>query len=106
MRKVQKSLTKSWLSKISVIQEGCDISTLAYDELRGNLIAYETTHLKNDGSTKKNKELALKAKKEEEDIEFESKIQINEEFALAVQRLNRMLKRKGNISSNNVCNHH
>ena len=65
MRKVLRSLTKSWLSKILAIQEGRDVSTFTYDKLRGNLIAYETTHLKNEGSTKKKKELALKAKKEE-----------------------------------------
>ena len=42
VRKVLRSLTRPWLSKISTIQEGRDISTLTYDELRGNLIVYET----------------------------------------------------------------
>ena len=74
VRKVLRSLKKPWLSKISAIQEGHDISTLTYDELRGNLIAYETTHLKKEGSTKKKKKLALRAKKEEEEIEPESEI--------------------------------
>ena len=86
------------MSKILVIQEGCDINNLIYDELRGNLIAYEITHLKNEGSTKKKKELTLKAKKrEKEEEESEPEIQIIEEFALIVQRLNRMLKRRGKL---------
>ena len=39
------------------------MSTLTYDELRGNLIAFEITHLKND---KKKKGLVLKSKVEKE----------------------------------------
>ena len=59
VRKVLRSLTKPWLSKISAIQEGHDI---------------DTTHLKNEGNTKKKKKLALRAKKEEEETEPESEI--------------------------------
>ena len=46
VRKVLQSLTRLWLSKILAIQEGRDIITLTYDELRGNLIACENTHLR------------------------------------------------------------
>ena len=63
VRKILRSLTSQWLSKSTVIQEGIDLSTLTYDELRGNLIAFERNHLKND---KKKKGLALKSKAKEE----------------------------------------
>ena len=46
VRKVLQSLTRPWLSKISAIQEGRDITMLIYGKLRGNLIACETTHLR------------------------------------------------------------
>ena len=62
VRKVLRNLTKPWLSKILAIQERRDISTLTYDELGGNLIAYEINHLKNEGGNKKKKELALKSR--------------------------------------------
>ena len=55
VRKVLRSLTKSWLSKISAIQEGRGINTLTYDELRSNLITYETTHLRDEIRDKKKK---------------------------------------------------
>ena len=55
VRNVLRSLTKPLLPKISAIQEGRDISTLTYDELKGNLIAYETTYLRNEVGDKKEK---------------------------------------------------
>ena len=58
-----RSLSSSWLSIITAIKEARDMSTLTYDELRGNLIAFEITHLKND---KKKKGLVLKSKVEKE----------------------------------------
>ena len=61
VRKVLRSLTRPWLSKISAIQEGREISALTYYELRGNLIAYETTHLRNEVGDKKKKSIALKS---------------------------------------------
>ena len=64
LRKVLRSLTRHWLLKISAIQEGRDISTLNYDELRRNLIAYETTHLRNEVEDKKKKPLTFKSQEE------------------------------------------
>ncbi|MED6203271.1 hypothetical protein PIB30_113783 [Stylosanthes scabra] len=39
--KVLWSLTPKWDSKITAIEEGRNFNTLTYDQLRGNLIAYE-----------------------------------------------------------------
>ncbi|MED6203048.1 hypothetical protein PIB30_111732, partial [Stylosanthes scabra] len=39
--KVLWSLTLKWDSKITSIEEGRNFNTLTYDQLRGNLIAYE-----------------------------------------------------------------
>ena len=80
-RKFLRSLTRPWLSKISTIQEGRDISTLIYDERRGNLIAYETTHLRNEVGDKKKKSLALKSQ-EEEESESKNETNLSDEIAL------------------------
>ena len=94
VRKVLRSPTRPWLSKILAIQEGRDISTLTYDELRGNLIAYETTHLRNEVGDKKQKSLALKSQ-EEEDSESENKTNLSDELALWSRRIPRMMKKRG-----------
>ncbi|MED6191383.1 hypothetical protein PIB30_115892, partial [Stylosanthes scabra] len=69
--KVLWSLTPKWDSKITVIEEGINFNTLTYDQLRGNLIAYEIKYLNNNQveEEKKKKGLALKASslQEEED---------------------------------------
>ena len=94
MRKVLRSLTRPWLSKISAIQKGRDISALTYDELRGNLIAYETTHLRNEVGDKKKKSLAFKSQ-EEEDSESENETDLSDEIALWSKRIARMMRKRG-----------
>ena len=94
MRKVLRSLTRPWLSKIPAIQEGRDISSLTYDELRRNLITYETTHLRNEVRDKKKKSLAFKSQ-EEKDSDSKNEIDLSDEIALWTRRIARIMKRTG-----------
>ena len=96
VRKVLRSLTRPWLSNFLAIQEGRDISTLTYDELRRNLIAYETTHLRNEAKDKKKKSLALKSQ-EEEDLYSKNKTDLSDKIVLWSRRIARMMKKKGNL---------
>ncbi|MED6215117.1 hypothetical protein PIB30_110217 [Stylosanthes scabra] len=71
-----------WDSKITAIEEGRNFNTLTYDQLRGNLIAYEVKYLNNNQveEEKKKKGLALKASSlQEEEDELED---FEEDFGL------------------------
>ncbi|MED6215520.1 hypothetical protein PIB30_114435 [Stylosanthes scabra] len=62
--KVLWSFTPKWDRKITAIEEGRNFNTLTYDQLRGNLLAYEVKYLNHQGEEKeKKKGLALKASK-------------------------------------------
>ncbi len=43
--KILMSMGPEWDSKINAIQESKDTNKISYDELRGNLMTYEVTHL-------------------------------------------------------------
>ncbi|MED6153469.1 hypothetical protein PIB30_102260, partial [Stylosanthes scabra] len=63
-------------------------NTLTYDQLRGNLLAYEVKYLNHQGEEqKKKKGLALKASKIQDEDE-------EEELAFLLKRLNRLAQRK------------
>ncbi|MED6117743.1 hypothetical protein PIB30_112614, partial [Stylosanthes scabra] len=92
--KVLWSLTPKWNSKITVIEEGRNFNVLTYDQLRGNLLAYEVKYLNNQSEEeKKKKSLALKSSKDQEDEieEFEDE---DEKLAFLLIRFNRLGKRK------------
>ena len=59
-----------------------------------NLIAYETTYLRNEVGDKKKKSLALKSQ-EEEDSESENETDLSDEIALWSRRIARMMKKRG-----------
>ncbi|KAL4394043.1 hypothetical protein AHAS_Ahas02G0112500 [Arachis hypogaea] len=46
VRKILRSLTPQWNSKVIAIKEGINYDGLTYDQLRGNLITHEITFLK------------------------------------------------------------
>ena len=52
-----------------------------YDDLRGNLIAYETTNLRTEVGDKKKKSLVFKSQ-EEEDSELENETDLSDQIAL------------------------
>ncbi|XP_072076806.1 uncharacterized protein [Arachis hypogaea] len=53
VRKILRSLTKKWEVKSIAISERNDLIKITYDELRGKLLAYETTHMSQDKDDKK-----------------------------------------------------
>ncbi|XP_072088159.1 uncharacterized protein [Arachis hypogaea] len=53
VRKILRSLTKKWKVKSTAISERNDLIKITYDELRGKLLAYETTHMSQDKDDKK-----------------------------------------------------
>ena len=68
--KILKSLQKTWQSKCDAIQEGNNLETLSYNELRGKLLAYEKTYMK-DSSDRKRRNIALKTSTSSQDEEEE-----------------------------------
>ncbi|XP_072072112.1 uncharacterized protein [Arachis hypogaea] len=104
VRKILRSLTKKWEVKSTAISERNDLIKITYDELRGKLLAYETTHMSQDKDDKK-KSIALKsrmtAQGEESDDSFS-----DEEMVLFARKMRRLLryknKGKGSSSSKEV----
>ncbi|MED6127458.1 hypothetical protein PIB30_088314, partial [Stylosanthes scabra] len=80
--------------KITTIEEGRNFNVLTYDQLRGNLLAYEVKYLNNRSEEeKKKKSLALKSSNDQENEieEFEDE---EEELAFLLKRFNRLGQRK------------
>ncbi|XP_072062119.1 uncharacterized protein [Arachis hypogaea] len=104
VRKILRSLTKKWEVKSTAISERNDLIKITYDELRGKLLAYETTHMSQNKDDKK-KSIALKsrmtAQGEESDDSFS-----DEEMVLFARKMRRLLiyksKGKGSSSSKDV----
>ena len=80
--KFLKTLLRSLQSKVDAIQEGNDLATLSYDELRGKLLAYERTYMRESLDLRRNKNVAFQAshrlEDDDEDPNFEIKSQDHE----------------------------
>ncbi|GJX69197.1 zf-CCHC domain-containing protein [Tanacetum coccineum] len=98
VRKFLRALPTKWRSKVTVIEESKDLSTLPIDELIGNLKVYEVVLEKDSEASKVKKEkyksLALKAKKVSSDKE-ESCSGSDEEYAMAVRDFKKFFRRRG-----------
>ncbi|XP_057994452.1 uncharacterized protein LOC131174695 [Hevea brasiliensis] len=68
VKKILRSLPKSWEAKTTVIQDTKDFKTFTYDELIGSLIAHEMVYKKGEveNEQKKKKSIALKSNKDED----------------------------------------
>ncbi|GAV57972.1 UBN2 domain-containing protein, partial [Cephalotus follicularis] len=64
--KILRCLPKSWIPKVTTIEEAKGLTTLPLEQILGSLMTHETT-MKNHESveTKKKKTIALRASKEE-----------------------------------------
>ncbi|XP_019253941.1 PREDICTED: uncharacterized protein LOC109232638 [Nicotiana attenuata] len=60
VRKILRSLPTTWQTKVATL-ESQNLNKLSYDELRGELIAFEKTHLKKTNQEEKKKIVAFKA---------------------------------------------
>ncbi|GJX39215.1 retrovirus-related pol polyprotein from transposon TNT 1-94 [Tanacetum coccineum] len=88
VRKFLRALHPKWRAKVTAIEESKDLSSLALDELIGNLKVHEVVMEKDSeiyrGKKERVKSIALKAKKESSDDETSTSGSDDEEYAMAV----------------------
>ncbi|GJV79720.1 hypothetical protein Tco_1515590, partial [Tanacetum coccineum] len=99
VRKFLRALHPKWRAKATVIEESKDLSSLALDELIGNLKVHEVVMEKDSKIYKGKKErvnsIALKAKKESSDDETLTSGSDDEEYAMALRNFKKFFRRKG-----------
>ncbi|VFQ92078.1 unnamed protein product [Cuscuta campestris] len=101
VRKILRSLTKEWESKVNSIYEGRDYNVITYDGLRGNLITYETNHLSHTLDVKKRTGIAFKAssqKVEINDSDSDSDSDSSTSCDILVECFNEFMKHELNMS--------
>ncbi|GJT26172.1 hypothetical protein Tco_0906447 [Tanacetum coccineum] len=90
VRKFLRALHPKWRAKVTAIEESKDLSSLALDELIGNLKVHEVVMEKDSeiyrGKKERIKSIALKAKKESSDDETLTSGSDDEEYAMAGDR--------------------
>ncbi|XP_070031907.1 uncharacterized protein [Nicotiana tomentosiformis] len=106
VQNILRSLPTTWQTKV-VALESQDLDKLSYDELRGDLIAFEKTHLNKRGQEEKKKTIAFKTTTEgyKNDNDDDDNAEALEEANAMVSRNMNVLVRKyrntkkGKISS-------
>nr|GEW59641.1 UBN2 domain-containing protein [Tanacetum cinerariifolium] len=87
VRKFLRALHPKWRAKVTAIKESKDLSSLALDELIGNLKVHGVVMEKDSeiyrGKKERVKSIALKAKKESSDDETLTSGSVDEEYAMA-----------------------
>ncbi|GKC97892.1 retrovirus-related pol polyprotein from transposon TNT 1-94 [Tanacetum coccineum] len=87
--KFWRALHSKWRAKVTAIEESKELSSLALDELIGNLKLHKVVMEKDSkiyrGKKERTKSIALKAKKESSDDETLTSGSNDEEYALAVR---------------------
>nr|GEU67678.1 retrovirus-related Pol polyprotein from transposon TNT 1-94 [Tanacetum cinerariifolium] len=103
VRKFLRALHPKWRAKVTTIEESKDLSSLALDELIGNLKVHEVVMDKDSkiyrGKKERLKSIALKAKKESSDDETSTPGSDDEEYAMAVKNFKKFFRRKGTDGS-------
>ncbi|GJT78381.1 zf-CCHC domain-containing protein [Tanacetum coccineum] len=99
VRKFLRALHPKWRAKVTAIEESKDLSSLALDELIGNLKVHEVVMEKDfeiyKGKKERIKSIALKAKKESSDDETSTSGSDDEEYAMALRNFKKFFRRKG-----------
>ncbi|GJZ54849.1 hypothetical protein Tco_0610042, partial [Tanacetum coccineum] len=98
VRKFLRDLHPKWRAKVTTIKESKYLSSLALDELIGNLKVHELVMEKDSGIYKGKKErnsIALKAKKESSDDETSKSGSDGEEYAMTIRNFKKFFRRKG-----------
>ncbi|GJS51512.1 hypothetical protein Tco_0624874 [Tanacetum coccineum] len=99
VRKFLRALNPKWRPKVTTIEESKDFSSLALDELIGNLKVHEVVMEKDSenyrGKKERVKSIALKANKESSDDETSTSGSEDEEYVMAVRNFKNFFRRKG-----------
>ncbi|XP_075074728.1 uncharacterized protein LOC142162291 [Nicotiana tabacum] len=93
VRKKFRSLPTTWKTKI-VTLESQDLNKLSYDELRGELIAFENTHLKKTNQEEKKNTVAFKATTEIAENDLDDDLEaLQEEIAMMSRNMDGLIRR-------------
>ncbi|XP_070032917.1 uncharacterized protein [Nicotiana tomentosiformis] len=96
VRNFLRSLPTTWKIKL-VTLESQDLHKLSYDELRGELIAFEKTHLKKTNHEEKKKIVACKATIERADNDIDDNLEaLQEEIAMVSRNMDGLMRRYRN----------
>ncbi|VFQ88294.1 unnamed protein product [Cuscuta campestris] len=95
VRKVLRSLSPKWRSKVDAIEEGRGFQTITYDSLRGNLITYETTQFFKVVEEKNKRSIALPATTSTNNVDDEDDDSDDTDIGLFVRRFKKMMNKKG-----------
>ncbi|GJW50846.1 zf-CCHC domain-containing protein [Tanacetum coccineum] len=99
VRRFLKALHPKWRANVSAIEELKDLSSLALDELIGNLKVHKVVMEKDSQIYRDKKErvksIALKAKKESSDDETLTSGSDDEVYAIAIRNFKKFFRRKG-----------
>ncbi|VFQ98573.1 unnamed protein product [Cuscuta campestris] len=96
VRKVLRSLSPKWRSKVDAIEEGCDFQTTTYDAHRGNLITYETTQLSKVVEEKSKRSIALPATtSSHNNVDDEDDDSDDTDLGLFVRKFKKMMLKRG-----------
>nr|GEU34389.1 zf-CCHC domain-containing protein/DUF4219 domain-containing protein/UBN2 domain-containing protein [Tanacetum cinerariifolium] len=99
VRKFLRALHPKWRAKVTANKESKDLSSLALDELIGNLKVHEVVMEKDSeiykGKKERVKSIALKSKKESSDDETSTSRSDDEEYAMVVRNFKKFFRRKG-----------
>ncbi|GJS34913.1 hypothetical protein Tco_0533295 [Tanacetum coccineum] len=99
VRKFLRALHPKWRAKVTAIEESKDLSSLALDELIGNLKVHEVVMEKDfkiyKGKKERIKSISLKAKKESSDDETLRFGSDDEEYTMVVRNFKKFFRRKG-----------
>ncbi|XP_019241007.1 PREDICTED: uncharacterized protein LOC109220995 [Nicotiana attenuata] len=102
VRKILRSLPTLWQPKVVALEYG-DLDKLSYDELRGDLIAFEQTHLKKHGHEEKKKSVVSKSTIAESESEAEEEGDKHEDdialFSRVVSNTTRRSTKNGRVNS-------
>ncbi|GJR93988.1 hypothetical protein Tco_0266162 [Tanacetum coccineum] len=99
VRTFLRALHPNWREKVTVIEESKDLSSLALDELIGNLKVHVVVMEKDSeihrGKKERVKSIALKVKKKSSDDETLTSRSDDEEYAMVVRNFKKFFRRKG-----------
>ncbi|GJX27529.1 hypothetical protein Tco_0233825 [Tanacetum coccineum] len=106
VRKFLRALHPKWRVTVTAIEESKDLSSLALDELIGNLKVHELVMEKDSeiykGKKERVKSIALKAKKESSDDQTLTSGSDDEEYDMAVRNFKNSLEERVTLLGNHV----